>query len=161
MSEKVYAGFWIRFVAYIIDAIIVGTVQSFFIVPILGVLGINMLSSMESMQAGGATPEDMIPYMMAALSGIMMAAIISTIISIVYFSFMESSKIQGTVGKMVLGLKVTDMDGNQLNLGKAFLRNIGKILSQMIAMIGFIMAGFTDKKQALHDMIAGALVVKK
>lgn len=158
MSNQNYAGFWLRFVAFIIDAIIVGSVQALLIVPILGVMGLSIAGMDTSVQP---TPEEMMPYFMALMSGLMMTMIISFFISLVYFSLMESSKNQATVGKMVLGLKVTDMDGNQLNMGKAFLRNLGKILSQMIMYIGYIMAGFTDKKQALHDMIAGTLVVKK
>jgi uncharacterized RDD family membrane protein YckC len=74
---------------------------------------------------------------------------------------MESSKYQATVGKLALGLKVTDMDGNNLDFVKALVRNICKIISGMIMGIGYIMAGFTDKKQGLHDMIANTLVVKK
>ncbi len=78
-----------------------------------------------------------------------------------YFALMESSKNQGTLGKMALGLKVTDMDGNKISFGRATGRYFSKILSGMILMIGYIIAGFTDKKQALHDMIASCLVLRK
>jgi uncharacterized RDD family membrane protein YckC len=74
---------------------------------------------------------------------------------------MESSNYQASIGKMVLGVKVTDINGAKLDFVKAFVRNISKIISSFILFIGYIMAGFTDKKQALHDMIAGTLVVKK
>jgi uncharacterized RDD family membrane protein YckC len=74
---------------------------------------------------------------------------------------MESSSKQATVGKMVLGIKVTDLDGNKLDFVKALVRNLCKIISSLIMCIGYIMAGFTEKKQALHDMIASTLVVKK
>jgi uncharacterized RDD family membrane protein YckC len=62
---------------------------------------------------------------------------------------------------MVLGLKVTDVNDGKLDFIKALVRNLSKIISGMILLIGYIMAGFTEKKQALHDMIAGTLVVKK
>src|SRR6185369_9531561 len=80
--------------------------------------------------------------------------IVFWILQILYHSFMESSKFQGSVGKLALGIKVTDMDGNKVEFGKAIVRNLSKILSHYIAFIGYIMAAFTDKKQALHDMIA-------
>jgi uncharacterized RDD family membrane protein YckC len=62
---------------------------------------------------------------------------------------------------MALGLKVTDTDGNSLDFVKALVRNVCKIISGMIMGIGYIMAGFTEKKQGLHDIIANTLVVKK
>jgi uncharacterized RDD family membrane protein YckC len=74
---------------------------------------------------------------------------------------MESSNYQATIGKIVLGLKVTDVNDAKLDFVKALARNLCKVISSMILMIGYIMAGFTEKKQALHDMIAGTLVVKK
>lgn len=78
-----------------------------------------------------------------------------------YFAFMESSKNQGTLGKLALGLKVSDLEGNRISFGRATGRFFGKILSGMILYIGYILAGLTEKKQALHDMLAGCLVVKK
>ncbi len=61
---------------------------------------------------------------------------------------------------MALGLKVTDLYGRRISLGRAIGRYFGKLLSGLTCLIGYIMAGFTQKKQALHDMIAGTLVVK-
>jgi uncharacterized RDD family membrane protein YckC len=74
---------------------------------------------------------------------------------------METSKYQGTIGKIALGLKVTDMNGDKLDISKSLIRNLGKIISGIILYVGYMMAGFTEKKQALHDIIAGTLVVKK
>ena len=74
---------------------------------------------------------------------------------------MESSKLQGTVGKIALGIEVTDLDGNQISFGKANGRYFCKIISTIILMIGYIMVAFTEKKQGLHDMMAGCLVVNK
>ena len=86
---------------------------------------------------------------------------ITRAVDILYHSFMESSKFQGSVGKIALGMKVTDLSGNKIDLVKALIRNVCKIISGAILAIGYIMAGFTDKKQALHDMIASTLVVNK
>jgi uncharacterized RDD family membrane protein YckC len=74
---------------------------------------------------------------------------------------MESSKFQGTVGKLALGLKVTDESGAKLDFIKALTRNLCKIVSSVILLIGYIMAGFTAKKQGLHDIIAKTLVLRK
>jgi uncharacterized RDD family membrane protein YckC len=74
---------------------------------------------------------------------------------------MESSKYQATVGKLALGLIVTDMNGGKLDFVKALIRNVSKIVSTITLLIGYIIAAFTEKKQALHDIIAGTLVVKK
>ena len=78
-----------------------------------------------------------------------------------YFALMESSEMQATVGKMALGLYVTDLEGRRVSFGKATARFFGKILSTMTLGIGYIMAGFTVRKQALHDLIAGCLVLRK
>jgi len=74
---------------------------------------------------------------------------------------MESSSRQGTLGKMAVGIKVSDMQGNRISFARATGRFFGKIISKIILYIGFIMAGFTEKKQALYDIISDCLVVKK
>src|SRR5690606_32165333 len=78
-----------------------------------------------------------------------------------YYAYMESSSNQATIGKMALGLKVTDMNGNKLNFLQASGRFFGKILSSLIVGIGYLMIAFTEKKQGLHDILAKTLVVKK
>ncbi len=82
-----------------------------------------------------------------------------TITYLAYFSLMECTW-QATLGKMCLGLKVTDLDGNRLTFLRALGRNAGKILSSLILFVGFMLAAWTKKKQALHDMMAGTLVVR-
>jgi uncharacterized RDD family membrane protein YckC len=77
-----------------------------------------------------------------------------------YFALMESSAKGATLGKMALGLRVTDLSGNRISFGRATGRYFGKIVSGMIFSIGYIMAGFTQQKQALHDIMAGCLVVR-
>jgi uncharacterized RDD family membrane protein YckC len=78
-----------------------------------------------------------------------------------YAALMESSDFQATLGKMAVGIRVTDMDNQRISFGRASGRHFAKWISSLILLIGYIMAGFTDKKQALHDMIANTLVVKK
>lgn len=158
MSDSKYAGFWLRFVAYLIDGIIIGIVQSLIVVPVLAMFGISFAAMQNT---SNMSEEEAIGMAIGMASSIGALALVAGLIGIVYYTIMEASKYQGTLGKMALGLKVTDLEGKPLDLGKAFLRNLGKIISQMILFIGYIMAGLTEKKQALHDMIAGALVVKK
>jgi uncharacterized RDD family membrane protein YckC len=74
---------------------------------------------------------------------------------------MESSTSQATIGKMLMGIKVTDMNGHRISFARASGRFFGKALSKLIVYIGFIMAAFTEKKQGLHDILAKTLVINK
>ncbi len=154
--EKTYAGFWLRFVAIIIDGIIIGVLQFVVIAPILGAIGIGMSGGASAMDPDD--PTVMIAKIMALFSTV---GLIAQVVNILYFTLMESSKYQATIGKLALGLIVTDINGGKLDFVKALIRNVSKIVSGIILFIGYIMAGFTEKKQALHDIIAGTLVVKK
>ena len=78
-----------------------------------------------------------------------------------YFAMLESGKSQATVGKRVLGLQVTDRQGVRVSFGRATGRFFAKLISALPFDIGFMMAGWTQRKQALHDMIADTLVVRK
>jgi uncharacterized RDD family membrane protein YckC len=82
-------------------------------------------------------------------------------LSWIYYASMESSSWQATLGKKILGLRVTDLAGNRITFARASGRFFGKILSGMILGIGFLMAGFTARKQALHDILAGCLVLRQ
>lgn len=144
-----YAGFWLRFVAYIIDAIIVNIVTY----PIGLVLGVGAATQIQTTGDAAAAAG-------AATSAALISGAISLAISWAYFAGFESSSWQGTPGKKALGLVVTDESGGRIGFGKATGRFFGKILSSLILLIGFIMAGFTEKKQGLHDMLAGTLVYK-
>jgi uncharacterized RDD family membrane protein YckC len=152
-----YAGFWLRFVAWFIDAILLMIVGWVIIAPILAAVGFASNFSFSDFQ----NPEDVAALvgMVSAMLGITWAA--NEVIKLLYHSFMESSKYQGSVGKMALGIIVTDTQGQKLDFGKALVRNLCKIISNLTLAVGYIMAGFTEKQQALHDVIAGTLVVKK
>jgi uncharacterized RDD family membrane protein YckC len=154
-----YAGFWQRFLALVIDSILIGIVRSILVVPILAAIGLSFASNIQDFDT--ADSGDIIAMVGAIVAAFMAMAAISAVISVLYFSFMESSRYQASVGKLALGLVVTDMEGNRIDFGKALLRNVGKLVSSAILFIGYILAAFTDKKQALHDMIASTLVVKK
>jgi uncharacterized RDD family membrane protein YckC len=149
-----YAGFFRRFVAVFIDGIIlslpISLLMSLFMVGVAGSAG----------YAGNG--ESISDLFAAGIMGTMAVVyLLATVGSLLYFALMESSAKQATIGKMAMGIKVTDLDGNRLSFGKSLARNASKILSGFIFYLGYIIAAFTAKKQGLHDMIANALVVKK
>ena len=148
-----YAGFWWRFLAAIIDGIVLNIAQWILIMPFLGIMGITMYG----MNQGDMDEESAILMIMSMIPMISISAALSWL----YYALMESSKLRGTLGKMALNIRVTDMDGGQISFARATGRYFGKILSSFIFLIGYIMAGFTEKKQALHDMLAGCLVIKE
>jgi uncharacterized RDD family membrane protein YckC len=139
-----YAGFWIRVLAYLIDCLVMMAVSC----PLGILLGVGVAAT-------GADQNSDSSIVTNGASNVM-----SILIGWLYFSLLESSSWQGTVGKKVLGLRVTDLNGNRISFGRATGRYFGMILSSMICFIGFIMVAFTEKKQGLHDMIAGTLVLK-
>ena len=86
--------------------------------------------------------------------------VFGAIIGWLYFALQESSRTQATLGKLVVGLYVTDEDGRRINFARATGRHFGKYVSGVLLAIGFLMAGFTARKQGLHDMLAKTLVLK-
>jgi uncharacterized RDD family membrane protein YckC len=142
-----YGGFWIRVVAAIIDTIIVRVV----VAPI-GLMfgGMSFLTGM-----GGG-----IPHAGVALLGGGITFLLVVAGGWLYEAFLESSSYQATLGKMIFGMKVTDLHGNRISFARATGRHFAKLLSTMILFIGFIMVGFTERKQGLHDILAGTLVRK-
>lgn len=125
-SGEIYAGFWKRFAAVIIDAIIVGTATGLVVAVTFG--------------AG----------FLVIFFG-----------NWIYEAWMISSEWQATVGKRALGIAVTGLDGGRISFARATGRHFAKWLSAFLLFIGYIMAAFTEKKQALHDMIAETLVVSR
>lgn len=156
-----YAGFWLRFAAYIIDQFIIGVAGFIIAVPIiLGIIafGLNL--------DGIRHPSDFLAHdgllMVGGIIGLIMLAImLSVVMKWLYYALMESSKYGGTIGKIAVSIKVVDMEGNRVTFARATGRYFSRIITNMTLLIGYILAGLTDKKQALHDMIASCLVVKK
>ena len=152
-----YAGFWKRFAAFLIDSLLIGAVMGILIL----IFGAGMFTSMSSMDPSELSEEGAGAMAAGIIGGLMTFIVVASAAQWLYFALMESSAKQATLGKMALGIIVTDVSGNRLTFGRATGRYFGKILSGLILYIGYIMAGFTEKKQALHDMIAGCLVVNK
>ena len=148
-----YAGFWRRFFSFGIDVI-------FILIVLTGadaVLGFILGSDMTPPGGIQATVLGEIRQVAAAFLGMM----VDSAILWLYWALFESSTLQATLGKMALGIQVTDLHGNPISFAKATGRNFAKFISGLIFCIGFLMAGWTEKKQALHDIMAGTLVVKK
>jgi uncharacterized RDD family membrane protein YckC len=152
-----YAGFWLRVVAHLIDDLLLGIGIGILVLLGIAMVGIGTIrSTFEGMNA--ESPE-MPPAFIAA---IILVGVASIVLVWIYNAAMESSKHQGTLGKMALGLIVTDSQGRPIGFGHATGRYFAKIITGLIPFgIGYAMAGFTEKKQALHDMIAGCLVLRR
>jgi uncharacterized RDD family membrane protein YckC len=147
-----YAGFWRRFVAMIIDGIVFSPL---FLIFFTG-------SGLVGVITGAAGGRDM-EGVGGALFGLGIFAGILVLVAgnWLYHTMMETSRHQATLGKMALGIKVTDLNGNRISFARANGRFFGKLLSGAIMNIGYLMAAFTVQKQALHDILAGCLVVLK
>jgi uncharacterized RDD family membrane protein YckC len=148
-----YAGFWLRFVAWIIDRILLGVSFSFISVPIMAASGLRDIMMNH--------PPQTLPELFGLFSMLSRLIALAIVFNWLYYALLESSAWQATLGKKALGLEVTDMAGQRISFARATGRYFGKIVSAFILMIGFIMAGFTAQKQALHDMMAGCLVIRK
>jgi uncharacterized RDD family membrane protein YckC len=147
-GPPIYAGFWLRFVAYILDWILL---------TVVGVV-VNLALGLERPMFGAHRS---MPGPAFNLGLVSLQSLMGWITGWLYYSLMETSKFQGTLGKMALGLIVTDLSGQPITFGRATGRYFGKIISSLTFSIGYMMAGWTQQKQALHDMMAGCLVLRK
>jgi uncharacterized RDD family membrane protein YckC len=95
-----------------------------------------------------------------AIAGEPEGSLLSIVLGWIYFAGMESGSGQATVGKKAMGLKVTDSNGHRIGFGQATGRHFGRYISAIILCIGYLMMLWDDKKQTLHDKMAGTLVVK-
>jgi uncharacterized RDD family membrane protein YckC len=140
-----YAGFWIRFLAKIIDGLIVGVVVG---LPIAIFILPRVLSG------SPAQLQSLLSYLAAP-----QWQLLETALGLIY-SGVFLGKFGATPGKMALGLKVVMPDGSPIGWGRAFGRSAAEIVSRIICFIGYIIAGFDAQKRALHDHIASTRVIK-
>ena len=152
-----YAGFWLRAVAYLIDGLIMGVVA----VPIIIALAVltGASAAIQSLSSDNAEQA-----LAGASFGIFLFVLVVVLLGGIwlYYALTESSAWQGTLGKKALGLIVTDLDGRRVTFARATGRFFSRIITGLVPLfIGYILAGITAKKQALHDMIAGTLVLRK
>jgi uncharacterized RDD family membrane protein YckC len=148
-----YAGFWIRVVAILID----GAVLSIPAWLLWGVVFAGLFHAGVFHPDMSPDPERMMMTMLPAMGGVWLIALVG---SWLYDALLTSSRTQGTLGKMALGLKVTDRDRRRISFARATGRHFAKYISSLTFCIGYLIAGFTARKQALHDFIAGTCVVR-
>src|SRR5262245_30443017 len=129
-EEGEYGGFWIRFLAYLADSAIL-FVAIVVLAALFGLTGMVLLGN-----------------------------IVIFLVQVLYWPVMQASARQATFGKSMLGLKVADLEGDRISFLRSLGRELAKILSALAFMLGFVMAAFTGKKQALHDLIASTTVVR-
>lgn len=149
LQKNMYAGFLRRLLAVLIDGIL------WAIYTILFSLGVYIgISSLLYHIASGYINS----FENIAAESLPLIPIITLW---TYFTIMESSKAQATIGKMATRIKVTDLHYSRINFVRANIRFWSKVLSIAILPIGITVALFTNRKQALHDLIAGSLVINK
>ena len=136
-----YAGFWLRFVAALIDGLILWAIGALISLMFFGAIFIS--------------------YRTHGWSVFSSNLIVGAIINWLYYAGMESSARQATFGKVALSVKVTDLNQERISFARATGRHFAKYISAITLLIGYMMAGFTEKKQALHDQIADTLVILK
>ena len=133
-SGMQYGGFWIRLIALLADSAIV------FMVCALLVAG-----------AAVALEPELLPPV----------ALVASLLAFLYWPVMHASGRQATFGKALLGLKVARLHGGRISILRSLGRELSKVLSGMVFMLGYVMAGFTPRKQALHDLVASTYVVRE
>ncbi|EIJ81690.1 YxaI [Bacillus methanolicus PB1] len=161
-EKNEYGGFWVRFAAYLIDSIILGiplTILSFIITVVFFGASGGFDAALTDPNYLEQDPAD--AGAVAFAGAYLVSLLFNFIVSFLYFAGLHASKWQATIGKNLLGLKVTDMDGNRISFGRALGRYLAMTFLSSIFLIGYIITAFTEKKQALHDLIARTVVVKK
>ncbi|MGH8099966.1 MAG: RDD family protein [Chthoniobacterales bacterium] len=144
-----YAAFWLRVAAVLIDSFVL--IIPSFVIVMLAVFGAGLkLPDPDAPITQFPTPTGVFIATEGAL----------LILQWLYFAIMESSPWRGTLGKRALGIAVTDLNGKRISFGRASSRFFGKLVSSATFLVGYVMAAFTQKRQALHDIMAGTLVVK-
>ncbi|MUG21849.1 RDD family protein [Paenibacillus macerans] len=156
---QIYAGFWKRFCAYILDLFVVNIIVLVItlIFSLIDKLFLRFLMSFISL----GIKQWFYFFEFYEWIGWITRLLLTAFGAWLYYAIMESSKWQGTFGKMALGIVVVNRRYERMSFLRASGRFWGRFLSVLSLYIGFIMAGFTEKKQALHDKIAQTYVVNK
>lgn len=149
-AAQPYGGFWIRVLAYIVDRIVLGVI----FIPVWIFFGLRLATQLHGIPPNGPDQLGPIFHFVGNVGPL------ALIVQWLYEALLTSSSWQGTLGKHMLDLKVTDEQGNRISFERATGRYFAKIISSLTLGIGYLMVAFTERKQALHDMIAGTLVVK-
>lgn len=146
---NMYAGFWLRVAASLIDGVLLAVV-GYMVTALFAYVALALMQRPNQQ-----------PNFPAAVTVGLISYLLKIMMYWLYGALMESSAQQGTIGKMAVGICVTDVRGTRLTFARATGRHFAKYLSLMTFGVGYVMAGFTQHKQALHDMIAGCLVIRR
>lgn len=150
-----HADFGSRLVAYLIDVLALSFIAGFILI-------IFIMVGVVSTAGFSSSIEDNPAAAIAIFGMIFIFMILALVGGWLYNALLNSSEKQGTWGKQAMNIKVTDLDGNRISFARATGRYFSMMITGMVPLfIGYLMAIFTDKKQALHDMIASTLVLKK
>ncbi len=152
-----HAGFWKRVAAYILDAIVL-YIPQMLIEKAFGGDAAKEALKQASLDAVG-NPDAMMAANMHYYSTMWPAMLLIVVMGVLYFTLCESSAWQGTLGKLALGIRVTDRQGKRISFPRALGRYFAKFLSAIILGIGFLMVAWTQRKQGLHDIICDTLVL--
>lgn len=149
-NEVHYAEFWRRSLALLIDMVLILILQFILLIPFFGIIGYEMSYT---------GIEDLNNEIVFTLSfGLYVTFMI---ISWLYFALFHASSKHATIGKMIMGIKLCHAHKRDLSFSRTSLRYVSKYMSFALLLIGFIMAAFTPKRQALHDFIANTIVIRK
>ena len=135
-----FAGFWKRFVAAVID----------FTIILIAYLLVTSLTY------GDIDPNDMSSSTLFFVHNILLP-----LIALTYYTLLESSRLKGSFGKLILGIQVVDAKGKKLTVWRSFLRTLSKVGTSLTFGLGFLIAAWTKKKQGLHDFLSGSVLVSK
>ncbi len=160
-KEMEYAGFWLRFAAYLIDSAVLSVSAIIIATPaILTIVGVAI--SLREINSFPQLLEDGNWLKIGIIVGvIILASLLGLVVGWLYYALMESSRYGGTLGKLAVGIKVTDLNGERVTFARASGRYFARIVTNLTMLIGYIIAGITERKQALHDIIASCLVIRK
>ena len=147
LVRPAYAGFWLRALAFAIDTFIL----SFAFAMIAAAYPTQLI----------IFPDPNAPSLMALPRVTFTGFVLLFVIMWAYYVFFETSSWQATPGKRVLRLYVTDLAGGKITFRRSSIRYFGRKISEITFLVGYIIAGFTEKKQALHDILAGCLVLRR
>lgn len=148
----VYAGFWKRAAAYMIDYFVIGMVT--------WVVQMVVMAMFFGVGAGAMATGDAGAIMAGGMVGMLVGMIaIPLVLQAIYYAAFHASAKQATLGKMAIDIKVTDDAGQRISFARGIGRFFAAIVSSLLLCIGYIMAGFTERKRALHDMMCSTLVV--
>lgn len=147
-----YGGFWRRWVAFMIDRFLLGLIVGPCVLLILAP-ALHLETAMED-------PDQMLPLLLPLMGLILMIVATAFLVMWLYYAFLHSSGRQATLGMMAMGLKLTDLEGHRITFARASARYFAHIVTNLTFGIGYVCAAFTSRKQALHDLIVGTLVVR-